>query len=154
LSVCIAGIGLNLNQRVFHSDAPNPTSLVIELESISGNAPATSSHTFRTPDGNLDPRQELVTLLQKIAELYIPLTEEGSLLSDPIKKSFPALLEERYLSVLYRLNELHTYTDLTTGETFRGYIRGIEKNACLRIETETGAIKSFAFKELKYIISQ
>jgi hypothetical protein len=75
-------------------------------------------------------------------------------LSDPIKKSFPALLEERYLSVLYRLNELHTYTDLTTGETFRGYIRGIEKNACLRIETETGAIKSFAFKELKYIISQ
>lgn len=136
LSVCIAGIGLNLNQTIFQSDAPNPTSLLIELGRKSGQ---------------LDPRHELATLLQCIADIYFPLTD--STLSDPVRASQPTL-EERYLSHLYRLDELHTYIDLTTGETFRGYIRGIEKNACLRIETETGTIKSFAFKELKYIISQ
>ena len=102
----------------------------------------------------LNDRNELMLLLQKIAALYLPLTQEVPVSSDPVSASFPSLLEERYLSVLYRRDELHTYVDLTTGETFRGYIRGIEKNACLRIETETGAIKSFAFKELKYIISQ
>lgn len=136
LSVCIAGIGLNLNQTIFRSDAPNPTSLLIELGRQSGQ---------------LDPRHELATLLQCIADIYFPLTDPT--VSDPVQASHPTL-EERYLSHLYRLDELHTYIDLTTGETFRGYIRGIEKNACLRIETETGTIKSFAFKELKYIISQ
>lgn len=136
LSVCIAGIGLNLNQTIFRSDAPNPTSLLTELG---------------RQTGQLDPRHELATLLQCIADIYFPLTDPT--VSDPVQASHPTL-EERYLSLLYRLDELHTYIDLTTGETFRGYIRGIEKNACLRIETETGTIKSFAFKELKYIISQ
>ncbi|MBO7763615.1 MAG: hypothetical protein J6S16_01600, partial [Bacteroidales bacterium] len=143
LSVCIAGIGLNLNQRVFRSDAPNPTSLLLELQR--------SGYPSAEP---LNNRNELMLLLQKIAALYLPLTQEVPVSSDPVSASFPSLLEERYLSVLYRRDELHTYVDLTTGETFRGYIRGIEKNACLRIETETGTIKSFAFKELKYIISQ
>jgi len=152
LSVCIAGIGLNLNQTIFRSDAPNPTSLLIELGRQSGQ---------------LDPRHELATLLQCIADIYFPLTAPTvsdtvtpiatdpvvSVMPDPVRGSLPTL-EQRYLSHLYRLDELHTYIDLTTGETFRGYIRGIEKNACLRIETETGTIKSFAFKELKYIISQ
>lgn len=136
LSVCIAGIGLNLNQTIFRSDAPNPTSLLTELG---------------RQTGQLDPRHELATLLQCIADIYFPLTDPT--VSDPVQASHPTL-GERYLSHLYRLDELHTYIDLTTGETFRGYIRGIEKNACLRIETETGTIKSFAFKELKYIISQ
>lgn len=143
LSVCIAGIGVNLNQTVFRSDAPNPTSLLLEMQR--SGAPSA---------GQLNDRKELVLLLQKIAALYLPLTQKISDLNGPVSESFPALLEERYLSVLYRLNELHPYVDLNTGETFLGYIRGIEKNACLRIETETGAIKSFAFKELKYIISQ
>jgi BirA family transcriptional regulator, biotin operon repressor / biotin---[acetyl-CoA-carboxylase] ligase len=31
-SVCIAGIGININQKVFSSDAPNPTSLSLETE--------------------------------------------------------------------------------------------------------------------------
>lgn len=143
LSVCIAGIGVNLNQTVFRSDAPNPTSLLLELQR--------SGYPSAEP---LNDRNELMLLLQKIAALYLPLTQEVSVSSDPVSASFPTLLKERYLSVLYRRDELHTYVDLNTGETFRGYIRGIEKNACLRIETETGAIKSFAFKELKYIISQ
>jgi BirA family biotin operon repressor/biotin-[acetyl-CoA-carboxylase] ligase len=141
LSVCIAGIGVNLNQTVFRSDAPNPTSLLLEL----GGA-----------GDPLDRREELVLLLGQIANLYIPLTHpdaETSATQDSSDGALPTL-QGQYLNALYRLNELHTYVDLTTGETFRGYIRGVEKNACLRIETETGEIKSFAFKELKYIISQ
>lgn len=176
LSVCIAGIGVNLNQTVFRSDAPNPTSLLIELGRLSGNGitptvsqshPTQSPHSHPTRSGHLDTRHELATLLQCIADIYFPQTDPTvsdtvtpiatdpvvSVMPDPVLGSLPTL-EQRYLSHLYRLDELHTYIDLTTGETFRGYIRGIEKNACLRIETETGTIKSFAFKELKYIISQ
>ncbi len=141
LSVCIAGIGVNLNQTVFRSDAPNPTSLLLELGGVGEP---------------LDRREELVLLLGQIANLYIPLTHpdaETSATQDSSDGALPTL-QGQYLNALYRLNELHTYVDLTTGETFRGYIRGVEKNACLRIETETGEIKSFAFKELKYIISQ
>lgn len=168
LSVCIAGIGINLNQKIFRSDAPNPTSVLIELERLhNGNGEDTTTTAPRSCQEStvrLDPRQELLILIQEIAGLYYPLTAPtisdqvtpnptASVMPDPVRASHPTL-EERYLSHLYRLDELHTYVDLTTGETFRGYIRGIEKNACLRIETETGAIKSFAFKELKYIISQ
>ena len=141
LSVCISGVGVNMNRTVFRSDAPNPTSLLLELQR--SGAPSVEP---------LNDRKELVLLLQNIAALYLPLTQEVSALSDPVPVSFPALLEDRYLSVLYRLNELHSYVDLTTGVTFRGYIRGIEKNACLRIETEAGEIRTFAFKELKYIL--
>ena len=184
LSVCIAGIGINLNQKIFRSDAPNPTSVLIELERLhNGNGEDTTTTAPRSCQEStvrLDPRQELLILIQEIAGLYYPLTAPTisdqvtpnpaasvtpytatsatpdpvtSVTPDPVRVSHPTL-EERYLSHLYRLNELHTYVDLTTGETFRGYIRGVEKNACLRIETETGEIKSFAFKELKYIISQ
>lgn len=235
LSVCIAGIGLNLNQRIFRSDAPNPTSVVLELERIAGNRAVetagciecnlagtfsgstagnivcdktgdrggnTGGDTGGNTGGNTTPlkstvsqasvheialssgetprdacknttftsvtkhplndREELLLLLQEIAKLYFPLTQPDtspgvmphSVLAshhDTIQTPNPTL-EEQYLSVLYRRDELHTYVDLTTGETFRGYIRGVEKNACLRIEKETGETKAFAFKELKYII--
>lgn len=170
LSVCIAGIGINLNQKIFRSDAPNPTSVLIELERLHNGSgedtTTTAPRSCQESTVRLDPRQELLILIQEIAKLYFPLTrtdsdtpqltasEKPGSANDIMPGTVAGHLEERYLSHLYRLDELHTYVDLTTGETFRGYIRGIEKNACLRIETETGAIKSFAFKELKYIISQ
>lgn len=220
LSVCIAGIGLNLNQRVFRSDAPNPTSVALELDRPAGNrggnttplkstVSQASAHEIAPSSGEtpidasenanfpsvtkhpLNDREELLLLLQEITKLYFPLTQpdtdtniipdsespvipdsaqasdaattipntiSNTLLSPPQASDAATLqttsptLQEQYLSVLYRRDELHTYVDLTTGDTFRGYIRGVEKNACLRIETETGIIKSFAFKELKYII--
>lgn len=130
LSVCIAGIGINLNQTIFRSDAPNPTSIALELERCG-----------LKPEPLID-RQELVLLLQQIANLYFPLLEEQN--GDK--------LEELYLASLYRKDELHNYIDMTTGEQFEGYIRGIEKNACLRVETAAGELRYFAFKDIKYII--
>ena len=31
----VVGIGLNVNQEIFQSDAPNPTSMILETESVS-----------------------------------------------------------------------------------------------------------------------
>lgn len=131
LSVSVAGVGVNLNQKVFRSDAPNPTSVALEIERIGGS-----------PEW-MEDAQELTLLLGQIAILYEHLLYHNG------KEE----IERLYLSSLYRKDELHLYEDLTTSEVFEGYIRGVEPNACLRIERADGGFKYFAFKELKYILS-
>ena len=59
---------------------------------------------------------------------------------------------QRYLSHLYRLGELHSYTDCKSGEVFEGTITGISKRGLLRVGMPDGTIKEFGFKEISYII--
>lgn len=126
LSVCVAGVGLNLNQKSFESDAPNPISVALAVEK----------------DDWIEPKEALANILGHIAKLYFPMCDSYD----------PAPIERMYLEKLYRKDILSQFQDLSTGERFFGYIRGVEKNACLRIETQTGTFRSFAFKELKYIL--
>lgn len=138
LSVSVVGIGLNLNQRVFSSDAPNPTSLVLELE---------REHSLGVSD--LDVRSEMDVLLSHIFKGYIPVNENGGS-SD---------IEERYHSLLYRLGEFHLFEELDStgtngGNMVVGKIIGVDKKtARLQLELEDGTIHSYAFKELKYHLS-
>ena len=62
------------------------------------------------------------------------------------------LIRQRYLSHLYRLGELHSYTDCKSGEVFEGTITGISKRGLLRVGMPDGTIKEFGFKEISYII--
>ena len=72
LSASIIGIGLNLNQREFMSDAPNPTSLLLETEALASSGTASAA----VPDGIYDRREELSQLLGYIFTAYEEL-EEG-----------------------------------------------------------------------------
>lgn len=119
LSASIAGIGININQKVFESGAPNPTSLSL----LTGKS--------------YEVEQELIKLAAAIMECYTAVPDD---------------IEKQYLDLLYRRGEWHDYIDCTDGSTFSGRILGITETACLSIEKADGTIRSFAFKELKYII--
>ncbi len=80
ISDSIAGIGININQKVFISDAPNPTSVIIE----SGK--------------ELKLEQALKEVLGCIEKRYI-LLSKGDIKS----------IENDYFNKLYRLNKFYPY---------------------------------------------
>lgn len=123
LAHSVVGIGINLNQTKFCSDAPNPTSVSLQ--------------TGR----QFDPKIELEALLKHISEYYDTLTSENY-----------SQIEENYLHKLYRIGEWHEYIDCATSEQFKGKIVGIDKTACILIEDTSGIIRSYPFKGIKYII--
>lgn len=124
LSTSIAGIGINLGQTRFPSDIPNPVSASL----------LTGRH--------YDPEKELPVFTGHLDSMLDILAEEDGMLS----------LRQRYLDRMYRRDSLHQYIDAASGKTFSGTIRGIADNGCLRIESEEGTVRDFAFKEISYII--
>ena len=80
ISDSIAGIGININQEVFVSDAPNPTSIALESKK------------------ELDVRKALEEVLSCIEQRYIALSKGN--IED---------LEKDYFDKLYRLNHFYPY---------------------------------------------
>jgi BirA family biotin operon repressor/biotin-[acetyl-CoA-carboxylase] ligase len=123
LSDSVVGIGLNLNQKVFVGDAPNPVSLsmITGKEYVIG--------------------RELEVLLECIHRYY-ELAVGGE----------SALLKSRYLSTMYRLGEMCCYRDLVEGCNFWGKIVDVDPQARLIIDAEGGELKRFAFKEVAFVV--
>ena len=119
----IAGAGLNLNQKEFPGDIPNPVSLSI----LTGK--------------EYDCRKVLGQVMECIS---------GRM--EQVYKC-PESLRGAYLSLMYRKDEKHRYTDCATGQEFCGIIRGISDSALLQVEMPDGRIKEYAFKEIGYIIA-
>ncbi len=130
LSDSIVGIGINMNQTSFDSDAPNPTSMAIE-----------SNREY-------DKRVELEELCSIIESRYKELKAAYEVDSFKAKVD----LDAQYYDTLYRRDGLYYYEDLRTGERFKAKIKGIDKYSCLILEKEDGSIDSYAFKEVKYIL--
>ncbi len=104
----IVGIGLNLNQKVFLSSAPNPISLS-QISNI-----------------NYDIQIEMFKLLEKINMYYKELFK--------IRKAKP---QNMYRFLLYRLDETHEYLD-ANGVKFSGKIKGVDDLGRLKIERYHG----------------
>ena len=134
LSSSVCGIGLNINQREFPKDLPNPTSLVLELERLGLKAE------------NFSLRDELEILLSDIFLFYDKAREEY------LKTGKYDSIYEEYLDRLYRKDEWHTYTETSTGKNIEAKIVGIDSTACLVLEYRDRRRKSFAFKEISYVI--
>ena len=130
----IAGIGVNVNQQVFRSDAPNPQSLRnIVCREIDRDA-----------------------LMRRLAEEIVSLCD--ALPEDEIR------LHQEYLSLLYRREGFHEYvakirtdsadgrTALASGERFWARIANVRPDGMLELVTDTGAVYVFAFKEVAYRI--
>ncbi|MBR4969348.1 MAG: biotin--[Alistipes sp.] len=118
----IAGIGINVNQTEFDSSIPNPVSMAQLL------------------GRELDAEEVLECFLTHLQRNYEVLREGGA-----------EVLHSRYNSLLYRLNEYHTYA-LPSGEKFKAAIRGTEPSGALKLEDETKKIKDYLFKEVEFII--
>jgi len=125
LSASIVGIGLNINQEVFESDAPNPTSVKI----ITGM--------------EKDLKTELESLVSAIYDIYYSFKSFGSGSGNLSEK-----ISHQYHESLYRLDEFHTYEETPGGEKFKGRIVGINSNACLVIEKEDSSTSEYPNTEL------
>ncbi len=132
LSASILGIGINVNQEKFDSDAPNPTSLILELAGEDGN------RVFQ------ERREILSIFLSKLFGLYEELQEKGGI----------ERLDSLYHSLIYRLDEPHKFIDLTgvNPQTIEGRIKGTNRYGCLLLELSGGEVKEYSFQQIRYII--
>lgn len=118
----IVGIGLNVNQREFPDDLPNPTSMVVESGQES------------------DRREVLECFLKHLAAWYSRL-ESGD----------KGAVEAAYRQRMYHLGEEHTYA-LPSGERFRATIRGVRPMGHLCLEHSDGVVREYAFKEVEFVL--
>ena len=126
LSTSIIGIGLNVNQRNFDVNIPNPTSMSLCTDSsflLSGIL------------------EEFMDIFTGYCRRYLNIT--GGL----------TRLRRLYLSQMWRKDSPARYIDTVSGNGFTGVIRGLSDIGHLILEdTEKGELKEFAFKEIGYVI--
>lgn len=119
---CIIGIGVNINQEVFTSDAPNPISLC----AITGKHEGITSICMK--------------IVWRLGFYLIHHINEGILHN----------LHDLYLNSLYRRNGIHTYRD-AEGD-FTATIETVEPDGHLVLRRTDGRQSRYAFKEVKFII--
>ena len=120
----IIGVGINVNQHEFHSDAPNPVSL---WQIIGKEVPL---------------EEALRDVCTRIENAVASLADAASL----------AALHSRYLQSLYRRDgKLHDFT-LPSGERFRASIADVRPTGMLMLDHEDGTSHAYAFKEVAFVV--
>ena len=182
LSSSIIGIGLNINQRNFDINLPNPTSMVLcrpdlNCHSVSPECNSDSSQYHSDSSQCHSERSEesfdIRTCLEEFMDIFTSyynryLAEEGDFSS----------LRQQYLEHLWRLDipaEYLDYTSLPSGHLdapvnicidfdgtddrqnkprcFHGIIRGLSDIGNLMVEDlTTGQLREFGFKEIGHIL--
>lgn len=120
---CISGIGLNVNQEVFLSDAPNP----ISLKQITGK------HYQR--------ETILEKVMQRIEQSYQKLKEDSAYASE---------LATRYAASLFRREGLHCYQD--KDGLFNARLVRVEADGRFVLMDEVNRERSYLFKEVQYVL--
>jgi BirA family biotin operon repressor/biotin-[acetyl-CoA-carboxylase] ligase len=123
IDTCIVGIGININQELFVSDAPNPVS----LKQLNGR--------------DNDRGEILAEIYENILNYYDYLADNWQ--NNDIKQS----LYYEYMNNLYRRTGYHNYST-PEGEHFRAEIEDIGPQGHLTLRLESGEQRIFAFKEV------
>ncbi len=133
----VVGVGLNVNQEVFVSDAPNP----ISLSQIMGG------RTF-----------DLDALMQEFDAAFV---EMRPLLGQP------AVLKQMYMERLFRRDGMHPYMQrevsleptsvvrwrYENGITFLATVEDVLSDGCLSLRLENGEQQAFHFKQIRFVLS-
>ncbi len=126
IATCIVGIGLNVNQERFVSDAPNPVSLF----NITGQ------------------EHDLESLLKRVCSRIEQLVNT---LDDATARE---QLHRQYMAALYRNDgQQHLWED-AAGHRFMASLAGIAPDGTLTLHHEDGTRHDYLFKEVKHIINQ
>lgn len=133
LSASILGIGININQRVFPPEAPNPTSVIIELERAAAGREKDKLQELNRPE-------ELKSILSHLFDLY-----------EQLRAGYSGQINGEYLDCLYRLGEYHDFLE-EDGKRITAMIKGINRYGCLVLEKTDGSVCEYAFQQIKYII--
>jgi BirA family biotin operon repressor/biotin-[acetyl-CoA-carboxylase] ligase len=132
LGTSIIGIGLNINQRNFDVNLPNPTSMVLAKEGFS---------EVETEDFDTHVLlEEFMDILTEYIDRFCHITGGYNRLS------------KLYLSQLWRLNEPTEFLDTARNIRFRGIIRGTSPVGHLLVELPDGTTREFTFKEIAYVL--
>ncbi len=121
----IIGIGLNVNQKEFLSDAPNPISLVQIIGS------------------EVETEKVLHDVCQNI--------ENRTRFAEMNDADFDSMHAE-YIDNLYRTDGKFYEFALPSGEKFKARIKDVAPDGVLSLEKEDGTEGNFYFKEVSYII--
>ena len=125
IATCIVGIGINVNQERFLSDAPNPVSLI----NVTGR------------------EHDLEALLKHVCSRIEQLVD--SLGDDEARRD----LHQRYMATLYRNDgAMHPFED-ASGNRFMATITGIAPDGTLTLRHEDGTTRDYLFKEVRHIIN-
>lgn len=122
------GVGLNVNQQAFHSDAPNPISMIMLTERELPLSEALAAVC-----------EEIRDRLEKIR------TSEGR-----------ARMHEEFLSQLWRGDGLsHPFRRREDGKVMQARIADVAPSGLLALEdAETGEREEYAFKEVEFLLDQ
>ena len=121
----ISGIGVNINQEVFRSNAPNPVS----LKQITGE--------------DHDRYLILANIMKRIKKYYTLLQTDSS-------GKTADLINTRYAHSLFRRNGFHRYAD-ADGE-FIAHLLRVESDGRFILEDQAGKERGYLFKEVQYIL--
>lgn len=117
----IAGIGININQRQFVSDAPNPVS----VWQLTGN------------------EYEIHSLAEKLA----------AHVENRMKEVCDGRLHSEFMHKLWRGDgNLYDFYDRNAGEHVSARIKSVAPDGMLTIETASGELRTFAFKEIEFLL--
>jgi len=182
VSSSIIGIGLNINQRNFDVNLPNPTSMVLcsptsgshsvspECKSIISQY---HSYTSQCHSERSEESFNIRTCLEEFMDIFTSYHDRYLAVESELSP-----LRQLYLSNLWRLDlpaEFIDYTSLPSGHLdapmnictdfdgtsaaevrprrFRGIIRGLSDIGNLLVEDlSTGQIRDFGFKEIGYVL--
>lgn len=125
LERAVVGVGLNVNQRRFLSDAPNPVSLL----NITGC------------------EHELEPLLTKLVEAMtdaLGTYERGGMDATALKA--------RYRARLWRGSGMHLFRDAATGERFEAAIEDVASDGTLTLRDASGSLRKYLFKEVEFLL--
>ena len=125
IATCIIGIGINVNQQRFVSDAPNPVSLA----GITGH------------EHDLEPL--LKRVCSRIEQLVNSLGDEA------LRRQ----LHGQYMATLYRNDGmLHPFED-AAGNRFMAGIAAIAPDGTLTLQHEDGTRRDYLFKQVRHVIN-
>ena len=124
ISRMVAGVGLNVNQTRFVSDAPNPISLAMIT-------------------GRTYPLRPLLTEMAEAIMRFPALSEE--------EYPFPDT-HRSYMATLWRREGLHGYRDKETGEEFEAAIEGVMPDGHLQLRHPDGRLTLHPFRTLTALL--
>ncbi len=116
------GVGINVNQTDFKGDAPNPVS----IRQITGK--------------DVSRKEVMEKAVERFLHYYAMLLHGET-----------DALHYIYMEHLYRLKGFHPYRD-ASGHTFEATIADIAPTGLLTLETRSGEKRTFAFKEVSFVI--
>ena len=131
LSSSIIGIGLNINQRNFDVNLPDPISMALCMANNEGQ----------------ETRFDLKEVLERYMQIFIGYLERFCHIKGGYNR-----LNILYHAQLWRKDEWSDFTDLTGQKPKRvkGIIRGVSPVGHLLIETQSCEIREYGFREIAF----